>query len=89
MTEGSQGAKESEPEISVVVPWREGQMVKARGKGLPKSGVELKGMMPVQMSNYTVSGTGLADLAGFRCWCMTMCPRLSDETLLPCLWGRM
>ena len=59
MTECSRRAKESEPEISVAVRWMRRPMVRGRRDGLQKSGMELKGMVPVQMSTFTVSGGGL------------------------------
>ena len=58
MTEWSREGKESESEISVAPRWRRRQMVRARGDGLQKSRMELRGTVPVQMSNSTVSGSG-------------------------------
>ena len=62
MTEWSREGKESEPEISVAVRWTRRQMVRVRGDGLQKSRMELKGTVPVQMSNSTVSGSGIGGL---------------------------
>ena len=50
-------------------------------------GIE-KGTVPVQMSDFTVSGSGIGGLGLVSgAGCMIMAPRLSDDTLLPCFIG--